>query len=178
MAGAGPGRAGAGGGPGGPGGAGSGPGGYPGGPGAGGIGGGAQNSIPANVHSPAGAVQAFLNALKSKDRDKLAEATALHSQEEASGKNKELFAKIVDMSISDAELDDLSKKFDGFHVSGENAAKSTGKLGVYIDKPTDEGGVIRRTLTVRKEKKGWGVEDVSRPTEFRAMQPTRRRASR
>ncbi len=146
--------------------------GYPGapggmGPGMQGPGGTAEDNGPANTNTPVGAVRAFLNALKAKDRDRLAEATALRSQTEASStRNRELFAKIVDMSISDAELDDIAKKLEGFHVSGENAVKSTGRQGVFIDKPNEKGGMVRRTLMVRKEKKGWGVMDVSGPTEF------------
>ena len=125
---------------------------------------------PADTHTPTGAVRAFFNALKAKDRDRLAEATALRSQTEAATtKNQELFAKIVDMSISDAELDDLAKKLDGFHVAGENAVKSTGRQGVYIDKSNDKGDTSRVTVTVRKEKKGWGVMDISSATEFKGM---------
>ena len=42
-------------------------------------------------------------------------------------------------------------------------------MGVYADKPNDKGGIVRRTFTVRKEKKGWGVMDISGPTEFKGM---------
>ena len=116
-------------------------------------------------------MRAFLNALQAKDRDRLAEATALRGQTEAlTDKNKELFLKIVDGSISDAEIDDLAKKLQGFRIAGENAAKTTGKLGIYVDKRTEDGSVLRLTLTVRKEKKGWGVMDLStRPIEFKPM---------
>ena len=96
---------------------------------------------PADTHTPTGAVRAFLNALKAKDRDKLNEATALRSQREAaSERNRELFLKIVDLSISDAELDEIAKKLDGYKVAGENAVKSTGQQGVIIAKQTDDGG--------------------------------------
>ena len=149
-------------------------GGYPGGSagaGAQGAAGLAQDNGPADTRSPEGAVRTFLNALQAKDRDRLAEATALRSQTEAStDKTKELFGRIVDLSISDAEIDDLAKKLRGFHIAGENAPKSTGRLGIYIDKPTAEGSVLRVTLTVRKEKKGWGVMDMSsNPIEFKPM---------
>jgi hypothetical protein len=148
----------------------------PGGPG--GIGGSALDQGPADTRTPNGAVRAFLQALQAKDRDRLAEATALRSQEEAAPKNRDIFARIVDMSISDSELDELAKRFEGYQIAGENAAKSTGRLGIFIDKPTEEGGILRRTLIVRKEKKGWGVLDVSPPTEFRSNNPIRRKASR
>jgi hypothetical protein len=129
-----------------------------------------QDNGPVDTHSPGGAVRTFLNALQAKDRDRLAEATALHSQTDASTpKTRDLFAKVVDMSISDAEIGDLAKKLEGFHVAGENAVKSTGRLGIYADKPTEDGGVIRVTFTVRKEKKGWGVMDISGRTEFKGM---------
>jgi len=135
-----------------------------------GLGGANVDNSPGDTHTPVGAVRAFLNALKAKDRDKLNEATAIRStREAATEKNRELFTKIVDLSISDAELDDIAKKLDGYHVGGENAVKSTGQQGVYIDKPSDDGGILRRTLTVRKEKKGWGVMDVSGPTLFKSM---------
>ncbi len=158
---------------------GGGQGGYPGGSGSAGSagaaaqgpGGLAQDNGPADTRTPEGAVCAFLNALQAKDRDRLAEATALRAQTEAStDKTKELFGKIVDLSISDAEIDDLAKKLQGFRISGGNAPKSTGRLGIYIDKPTEGGSVLRVTLTVRKEKKGWGVMDMSsNPIEFKPM---------
>jgi hypothetical protein len=156
-----------------------GPGGGP--PGAGGmpgfgLGGAQQDNGPADVHSPDGAARAFLKALKAKDKTRLAEATALRSQEEASTQRiKDLFKTIVEESISDSELDDLAKKLEGFTVAGENAAKSTGKLGIIIHKPTDDGGYMSRVITVRKEKKGWGVMDISKETEFKGMTGRRQR---
>jgi hypothetical protein len=170
-----------------------------------GLGGAAQNNGPADLRSPEGAVMAFLSAAQAKDRDRLAEATASRSQKEAlieigdgskdrprasataaaaskdtgNSKNQEMFAKIVDSSISDSELDDVAKKLEGYQIAGENAVKSTGRLGIYIDKLAENGSVVRRTVTVRREKKGWGVMDISPPTEFKpAGAITRRRPSR
>jgi hypothetical protein len=118
-----------------------------------------------------------LNALRDKDRDRLAEATALRSQTEASTeKKKELFAKVVDTSISDTELDEMAKTLDGYQVAGENAAKSTKSLGIIIRKTQENGDTLSRTVTVRKEKKGWGVLDMSEAHLFKSMrmQPVRR----
>jgi hypothetical protein len=169
-----------------------------------GIGGPAQDNGPADLRSPEGAVRAFLSALHAKDRDRLAEATASRSQREAlieitdgttkdrskttavaaqkdtgNSKNQEMFAKIVDSSISDSELDEVGKRLEGYQIAGENAVKSTGRLGIYIDKLAENGSVLRRTVTVRKEKKGWGVMDISPPTEFKpAGAPLRRRSGR
>ncbi len=144
--------------------------------GAGGAGGAGDVSKPGDTRTPRGAVQAFLNALKAKDRDRLAEATALRSQTEASSeKSKELFAKIVDSSISDAELDELAKRFDGYKIGGENAVHSTGRLGIYVDKRSEEGSTLRVTLMVRKEKKGWGVVDIGHSYEFKPMGMARRK---
>jgi hypothetical protein len=188
--------------------------GYPGAPGSGGLaqagpgglaglGGQAQDNGPADLRSPEGAVRAFLSALQAKDRDRLAEATALRSQREApleitvggpserpktsataaqkdtgNSKNQEMFAKIVDSSISDSELDEVAKKLEGYQIAGENAVKSTGRLGIFIDKLADNGSVLRRTVTVRREKKGWGVMDISPPTEFKPAGATIRRKAR
>jgi hypothetical protein len=125
---------------------------------------------PADIRSPDGAVRSFLLALRSRDKDRLAEATALRAQTESSSeKSKELFGKIVLGNISDAELDDIARKLDGYRVAGENAPHSRGKLGIVIARPTTEGGYLSRVVTVRKEKKGWGVMDIGSPTEFRPM---------
>jgi hypothetical protein len=140
--------------------------------------GGQANDGPGDTHSPVGAVRAFLNALRDKDRDKLAEATALRAQREAaSSKNQDLFGKIIDMSISDAELETLAKKFEGYRVAGENAAKTTKSLGVFVDRQSEYGDVHRITLTVRQEKKGWGVLDFSSPLLFKAMTGNQRRST-
>jgi hypothetical protein len=144
--------------------------GHGGGPqGPGGIGGNADNG-PADTHSAIGAVRAFLKALKAKDRDALTEATALRSTDpmESTGPNKELFGRILDGSISDAELDDLATKLEGYKVAGENPPKSTGRLIVWADKTDKNGTRHRRDFTVRKEKKGWGVMDISTPMVFKA----------
>jgi len=127
------------------------------------------NFGPADIHSPDGAVRSFLFALSIRDKDRLREATAVRSQTEASSeKTKDLFRKIVsrDENISDAELDDIAKKLQGYVVAGENVVRSTGRLGIVILRPTFGGGYLTRTVTVRKEKKGWGVIDISSPIEF------------
>jgi hypothetical protein len=153
----------AGGAPGRPGGQG-GPGGA-GGPGAAGV-----DNSPADFHSPEGAVRAFLSALKAKDLDRLNEATALRAQVEAVAKNQPLFKKIFDLSLSESELDEIAKKLDGYQIAGENPAQSTGRVDVILQKADTEhrGGYFRRKVTVRHEKKGWGVLDIAGATEFKA----------
>jgi hypothetical protein len=130
---------------------------------------------PADFRSPEGAVRAFLAALKAKDLDRLNESTALRaSQEAASSKNKELFKKIFDLSLSESELDDLADKLDGYRMSNENPPKSTARVEVVLVKAGKNGAYTKRTITTRHEKKGWGVLDVSGPTEFKSMGIIRR----
>lgn len=142
-------------------------------------GGGASELKPGDTNTPQGAVEAFLYALSKKDRDRLQEATALRSTTvEEGGKFRELFSRILDLSISESELDDLASKLEGYRNAGENQVKSTGRLGVTIRKQLKDGGWLQRTVTVRKEKKGWGVLDISGATEFDSMRvrsPQRRR---
>jgi hypothetical protein len=159
-----PGMAG-GGGPGGPGGPGQ-----PGGPG-----GSGQDNAPADFHSPEGAVRAFLSALKAKDLDRLNEATALRAQQEAaSSKSQDLFKKIFELSLSDSELDQLADALKGYTISGENPPKSTGRVEVILRKTgtaanNNAGGYFLRKVTVRHEKKGWGVLDIAGEMEFKPM---------
>jgi hypothetical protein len=157
-----------------------------GGPGVGGPGGMAGQSgarvdnQPADFHSPEGAVRAFLSALKAKDLDRLNEATALRAQVEAgSSKSQELFKKIFDLSLSDSELDQLAEALDGYTVAGENPPKSTGRVEVVLQKAGKNGAYFKRKVTVRHEKKGWGVLDIAGAMEFKPMNmmPNRRGAT-
>ena len=139
-----------------------------GGPGANGAAG--VDNTPADFHSPQGAVRAFLNALKAKDLDRLYEATALRAQVEATAKNQDLFKKIAELSLSDSELDELSKKLEGYQISGENPARSTARVDVLLQKRGDRAGAyFVRKVTVRHEKKGWGVLDIDGAREFKPL---------
>lgn len=135
------------------------------------------NNEPVDLHTPEGAVKAFLNALKTKDMDRLNESTALRAQTEASSKNQELFRKIFDLTLSDSELDELATKLEGYTIFSENPPKSTGRVDVIIRKAGENGAYYLRKVTVRHEKKGWGVLDVAGAQEFKSlnMQPRRKR---
>jgi hypothetical protein len=139
-------------------------------PGAGGAGGGAAvDDSPADLHSPVGAVRTFLSALKAKDADRLSEATARRAAIESSGKNQEMFSKILEVTLSDSEIDDLAKKLEGYQVAGENPPKSTGRVDVVIQKSDGGGAYSRRRVTARHEKKGWGVLDIGPEQVFKSL---------
>jgi hypothetical protein len=132
-------------------------------------GGGGVDNGPVNLHSPDGAVKAFLSALKAKDLDRLNESTALRAQTEASGKNQELFRQIFDLSLSDSQLDELATKLEGYTIAGENPPKSTGRVEVILRKSGENGSYFLRKVTVRHEKKGWGVMDIAGAQQFKSM---------
>jgi hypothetical protein len=163
---------------GGPGSGGPGAGGQSGAPGAGA--GSNVDTTPADFHSPEGAVQAFLSALKAKDQDRLSEATALRagSQVEGGSRNRDMFKKIIDLALSDSELDDLSKRLEGFEIASRNPMTSTGRIGVVLQKANEDGGYTRRLVTVRHEKKGWGVMDIGPPTVFKSGRVPRKSSGR
>jgi hypothetical protein len=128
----------------------------PGGPGLGALGG---SGKPADFTTPLNAVNAFLDALKQRDADLLAESTALRAPTESHVNNRKLFTSILDHSISDDDFDDLIEKLDGYQISFLNTAKSTGRQGVVLEKRADNT-TYRRTIEVRREKAGWKVVDV------------------
>jgi hypothetical protein len=134
----------------------------------GGIGGAPRDTKPVNYHDPRASVKAFLEALKDKDVDRLSEATALRSPYESSSKHRELFQRIVDGSISEAQLNDLAENLDEYKISGEAAVTSTGRLGILVSKKT-KTGKMQRKITVRKEKAGWKVLDISSIIEFKGF---------
>ena len=146
-------------------------------PGSGAGPGGADNKPP-DFHTPEGGVTAFLNALKARDLDRLTEATAIHAQVEARAKNQEIFKRIYDGSLSEQELDDLAKKLEGYQLAGYNPPKSTGRIDIILQKmsgPGPESGPgqnqnpsrFTRLITVRHEKRGWLVCDISGESEFK-----------
>ena len=133
----------------------------PGGLGALGGAGNGDSNAPADYRTQMGAARAFLNAVKAKDKSRIAEATAIRSSTEAATSSmKRLFASITDESISDEAVAELAKSLEGFQIMGANEAKSSGRLGIILSKTNSQNGQFRRTLTVRKEAKGWKVVDI------------------
>jgi hypothetical protein len=115
--------------------------------------------------SPQSAATAFLAALKEKNLAKIAEATALRAPIEAVTKNQKLFVAILEQNLAPEDLDELAKKLEGYQYAGENQAKSSAKLGIILTK--NEGtSVMSRTLTMRHEKAGWKILDISGEREF------------
>ena len=142
------------------------------GPGAGGGGNNADDG-PADVRTPEGAVRGFLNALKAKNADQLAEAT----QQKGGGapgiprqRTRKFSDKIIKLdAVGFLELDDLSKKLDGYRISGENPQTSTGKVDVIVQKSGNNGTYYKRKITARREKKGWGVLDIGPEQPFKPL---------
>lgn len=117
---------------------------------------------PADFRTPASAVEAFLKALKAKNPERLAEATARRAPTEAAGpKNQKLFASILEQSLTEDDLNDLANKLDEFQVVGFNTPKSSGRFTLILSKSGKNGESYRRTITARHEKEGWKVLDIS-----------------
>ena len=118
--------------------------------------------------NPGTAVQAFLSALKAKNKDRLSQATARRAATEAAEKHRKIFAAILEQSISDEELDDMAKALEGYQVVDILPARSTGQIGVTIGRQTNRE-LLQRTVQVRKEKEGWKVMDFGATMDFRPV---------
>jgi hypothetical protein len=139
--------------------------------GAGSSGPGGGNDAAPNFTTPIGAVTSFLNAATKKDPELLAEATALHAGQptETSKNYQKVFAAVLERSLAPEDLDEIAKKFEGMKIMEMLPAKSTGRVGVVVGKTgKTQGEYFTRTITVRKEKQGWKVVDVSGQREFDA----------
>jgi hypothetical protein len=100
----------------------------------------------------------FLDAVQKKDLNRISQATALRAATES--KNTKLFQLILTQELAQEDLDELAKKLDKFQIFSTNVAKSSGRLGIIIRKP--EGtSMMQRTITMRHEKAGWKVLDIS-----------------
>jgi hypothetical protein len=132
---------------------------------------------PPNYKTPVGGVTTFLNALRAKDAKLLAEATAQRAKTESSAKHQKMFTAILDESLPDNELTDLASSFAGYRIVSTNQAKSSGHLGVILEKRKARSfDMTRRTITMRKEKTGWKVMDIGPEMEL-ANGTTPKRAS-
>jgi hypothetical protein len=125
----------------------------------GGPGGANANNAPADFSDPISGVQSFLAALRAKDPVKLAEATALRAPTEASAGNRKLFEGIVFQDLTEDSIAELAQKLEGYAVSGYNQQKSMARIGITLTKQSGTS-VLRRTITMRKEKAGWKVVDI------------------
>jgi hypothetical protein len=130
-------------------------------------GGAGGSSTPVSFHYPNSAVTAFLDALKAKDKTKLAEATAKRASTEAEEKHRKIFSEILDSTISDDDLDEMSKALAGFKVTQVLPAKSTGRIGVLVGKQ-DGRDYLQRTIITRKEKDGWKVLDIANMYDYKS----------
>ena len=101
--------------------------------------------------------ESFLSALKSKDPEKLAEATAKHAEFEATNEHKPIFKDILAKSASAEDLDKLARDLSGMQVVSASR-KSSGTASVVVGKE-EETSRTTRALIVRKEKDGWKVQD-------------------
>ena len=114
---------------------------------------------PGNFHTPFSAVQSWLAALKDKDPERLAEATALHAEYESQANHRKMFIAILGKSLPESQLDELAKAMEGFQISGVNRTHSSGSLGVIVRK-MEGNDVLQRTFQTRREKMGWKIQDV------------------
>jgi len=135
-----------------------------------GMGGGGGPSSKRDYRNPFKAVESFLNALKEKNPEELAEATAKRAPHEATGaKNQALFASILDEVLTEDDLNDLANKLQGYTIIGNNTPKSTGQFTVILGKTGENGSTLRRTIRTRREKAGWKVVDISGVGEIKRM---------
>jgi hypothetical protein len=85
----------------------------------------------------------------------------LHAPTEATARYQKVFTAIVEQSLAPEDFDEIAKKFEGMSIVGQNQAKSSGRLGIIVGKTGQKGEYLSRTITVRKEKLGWKVADIS-----------------
>lgn len=148
---------------GGPGGGGYGALGGPGGPGIGG-------TQTADFSSPIKGAETFLAAVSGRDPHLLSESVALRAPQEAAPKLQPIFTKLLEgaQSIDEELLDLLQQHLEDMQVVDTNRVSSTARLGVIIGRQTDSGDFVRRTITMRREKAGWKVADLSGPSIIKA----------
>ena len=86
-------------------------------------------------------------------------------------KNKTIFKKIFDLSLSDSELDDLSKSFEGYKIASENPQKSTGRIEVVLQKSSHDGSRLYPCGHRAQGEEGMGGPYSQIPNRVQAARP-------
>ena len=134
--------------------------------------------FPPGFGPPLRGAEDFLAALRARDLDALAEATALRAPTEANSlPHQKLFKSILDKSLSDDDLKSLADMFEGFTVFDVMAGPSTGRVNVILDKVT-EFDEYNKTIVMRKEKAGWKIMDYTPTRSFNGGKPKRLKTRR
>ena len=136
---------------------------------------------PASFKTEMGGVNAFLAAVRARDPVRLKEATALRARTECKPHNQKFFEAILGETLGPDDLDELAKALEGFKVADMNTPKTTRTRGFILRKAGKKSGAfLQRTITVRQEKAGWKVVDISGEGKLDApiMMPTMRGYSR
>ena len=120
--------------------------------------GGAGNLTKSDFTSETKGAESFLAAVQAKDPELLAEAVAKHSEFEAVNEHKPIFAGLLAKTSDPKDLDMLSREFADFQIAGMGNRVGSGSVKIAVGKE-DEKGMVKRILTLRKEKDGWKVQD-------------------
>lgn len=123
---------------------------------------------------PITGAQAFLDAVKAKDPQKLNDAVALRSRLESSASRRSLFEQILDSSVPSETLQELADAFEGYKIVRLGAVEGTGHQDVILMKAAGKDN-LQRALTLRKEKAGWKVSDFSGVRKFEGQNLRRSR---
>ncbi|MEO6807587.1 MAG: hypothetical protein ABI353_00545 [Isosphaeraceae bacterium] len=114
---------------------------------------------------PITGAQAFIDALKAKDPQKLNDAVALRSRLESSAAHRSVFEQILDSSLPPETIQELADAFEGYKIVRQGAVEGTGHQNVILMKNAGKDN-LQRSLTLRKEKAGWKVSDFSGVRKF------------
>lgn len=116
---------------------------------------------------PAKAVESFLEAVKSKNAEQLAETLSRRAPTEAkSAAIKKYMTGALEKSLKSTDLDDMATAFADYKVEGMSASKSSGSVNVTIGRikkltgKNDRSDYERRIMRVHRDgKAGWKVVD-------------------
>jgi hypothetical protein len=125
--------------------------------------------------NPVTAVTAFLTALKTGDRHRLAEIISIYVSAPTNGAGetqRKLLTAIREETASDVEIKQLASAFEGYEIAGlQNNVKASMILQVYVRKRVTNGASLLRAVTTRAERRGWKVLDFSEPKELEKGSP-------
>ena len=145
-------------------------------------------SVALNFRSPFTAAQSFVDAVRARNHEQVAECISKSAERESLLSNMEMLYRARLVELPDSKLDQLNDWFQNLKIVSNNQAKQTGTFGVILELETranrynctlfmskegdDAGPDSAPAPGKRREKKSiWKVKDISAPRAFHPIKP-------
>lgn len=132
-------------------------------------------TVALNFRNPVSGAQSFLNALRSRNQELLAQCLSKTAPREANVVNREWMTRALIEELPESKLSEWIGILEGFRIDDTNTPKNSGSLGVILHLKTKKN-TYNCTIQMKREgdqrnsdNGAWKVQDVSQVRAERAL---------